>query len=138
MFPIAPTEVPSSSHDLSTIQEVSEKEPSLSSTELYIPESKPFLPTVNKMHRIGSFPPVEEWKFANRRFVKGGKWPPRIKFCTTSSSSRKLATREDCAPLIEHIAHNPHDLDQTYQISNYLTTWCAHAEEVLDDLGYQS
>ena len=90
----------------------------MSSTTLYIPDSKPFLPTVNKMHRIGHFPPVEEWKYANRRFVKGGKWPPRTKFWTTSSSSRQPATRADCAPLIEHNAQNPNDLDQTYQISN--------------------
>jgi len=134
VFPIAPNEVPSSSNELSTIQEVSQIETQLSSTDLYIPESKPFLPTVNKMHRIGYFPPVEEWQYANRRFVRGGKWPPHTKFCTTSSSSRQLATRADCAPLIEHNAQNPNDLDQTYQIGNYLTTWCAHAEEVLDDL----
>ena len=29
-------------------------------------------------------------------------------------------------------------MDQTYQIGNYLTTWCAHVEDVLDDLGCQS
>lgn len=90
------------------------------------------------MHRISHFPPVEEWEYANRWFVKGGKWPPQTKFCTTSSSSRQPVTRADYAPLIEHNAQNPNDLDQTYQIGNYLTTWCAHVEEVLDDLGCQS
>jgi len=29
-------------------------------------------------------------------------------------------------------------MDQVYQIGNYLTTWCAHAEDVLDDLGKQA
>lgn len=29
-------------------------------------------------------------------------------------------------------------MDQTYQIGNYPTTWCAHSKEVLDDLGCQS
>lgn len=138
VFPIAPTDVASSSHNLPTFQELSQTEPVLSSNELYIPESKPFLPTINKMHRIGNFPPVEEWQYANRRYVKGSKWPPRTKFCTTSSSSRQPPTRADCAPLIEHNAQNTNDLDQVYQIGNYLTTWCAHAEEVLDDLGSQS
>lgn len=71
-------------------------------------------------------------------FFKGGKWPPKTKFCTTSSSSKQPATRADCAPLIEHNALNQNELDQTYQIGNYLTTWCAHAEEVFDDLGCQS
>lgn len=122
---------------MSIVEENNPSEPQLSSTELYIPESKPFLP-VNKMHRIGHFPAVEEWQYANHRFVKGGKWPPRTKFCTTSSLSKQPATRADCAPLIEHNAQNPNDLDQTYQIGNYLTTWCAHAEEVLDDLDCQS
>jgi len=143
IFPIAPADVQSSSNYFSPIQEVSREEvsqdePQLSSTELYIPESKPFLPTVNKMHRIGQFPPMEEWQYANRRFVKGGKWPPRTKFCTTSSPSRQPATRADCAPLLEHNAQNTNELDQTIQIGNYLATWCAHAEGVLDDLGCQS
>ena len=90
---------------------------------MYIPESKPFL-AVNKMHRISSthFSPIEEWKYANHRFVKGGKWPPKTKFSTTSSMSKQPATRADCAPLIEHNALNTNDLDQTYQIGNYLAT----------------
>ena len=48
--------------DLPPIEEVFPSEPVFSSTELYIPESKPFL-AVNKMYRISSTPfsPVEEW-----------------------------------------------------------------------------
>ena len=98
---------------MSKIEEELPTEPQLSSTELYIPESKPFLP-VNKMHRLSNFPAIEEWQYANRRFVKGGKWPPKTKFCTTSSSSKQPATRADCAPLIEHNALNQNELDQTY------------------------
>lgn len=63
------------------------------------------------MHRISHFPHIEEWKYVNRRFFKGEKWPPKNKFCTTSSSSKKPATRADYAPLIEHNAQNPNDLD---------------------------
>ena len=81
---------------------------------------------------------MEEWQFANHHFVKGGKWPPKTKFSTTSSQSRQPSTRADCAPLIEHNALNSNDLDQTYQIGNYLATWCSHAEDVLDDLGSQN
>ena len=84
----------------------------LSSNELYIPEVKPFL-VVNKIFRISNsqIAPVEEWQYANRRFVKGGKWPPKMKFYTTSSSSKKPPTRVDCAPLVEHNSSNPNDLD---------------------------
>jgi len=78
---------------------------------------------------------VEEWWHANRHSVRGGKWPPKTKFSTTFSMSKQPATRADCAPSIEHNALNTNDLDQTYQIGNYLTTWCSHAEEVLGDLG---
>ena len=95
------------------IAEVFQYEPVLDSNELYIPESKPFL-AVNKMHHIShvSFTPVEEWQYANRRYVKGGKWPPKTKFCTTSSMSRQPPTRVDCATLIEHTTTNPNDLDE--------------------------
>lgn len=139
VYPMIPHEVPSSSQ-MPAVPEEEESlgEPVLSPNELYIPEYKPFLPSVNKMYRSRpTFVPVEEWQYANHRFVRGGKWPPKTKFCTTSSSSRQPPTRADCAPLIEHNSQNPNDLDQTYQIGNYLTTWCAHAEEVLDDLGCQ-
>ena len=120
------------------IAEVFQSEPVLDSNELYIPESKPFL-AVNKMHRISHVPfaPVEEWQYVNHCFVKGGKWPPKTKYCTTSSMSKHPTTRADCAPLIEHNATNTNDLDQIYQIGNYLTTWCSHAKDVLDDLGSQ-
>jgi len=65
---------------MSKIEEELPTEPQLSSTELYIPESKPFLP-VNKMHRLSNFPAIEEWQYANCRFVKGGKWPPKTTPC---------------------------------------------------------
>jgi len=29
-------------------------------------------------------------------------------------------------------------MDQVYQVGNYLTTWCSHAEDVLDELGRQA
>lgn len=29
-------------------------------------------------------------------------------------------------------------MDQVYQIGNYLTTWCSHAEDVLDDISKQA
>ena len=29
-------------------------------------------------------------------------------------------------------------MDQVYQVGNYLTTWCSHVEDVLDDLGRQA
>lgn len=92
------------------------------------------------MHRVSyvSAQPQEEWTYANHRFVKGGKWPPKTKFCTTSSMSKQPTTRANCAPLIEHSVNNSKDLDEVYQIGNYLTTWCSHAEDVLDDLGVQS
>ena len=84
---------------------------------------------------VNTFPPVEEFQFANRRFVKGGKWPPKTKFCVSSSQTRQPPTRADCAPLLEHNSQNQNDMDQVYQVGNYLTTWCSHAEDVLDDLG---
>ena len=52
--------------------------------------------------------------------------------------SKKPTTRADCAALIEHSVNNTKDLDEVYQLGNYLTTWCSHAEDVLDDLGSQS
>ena len=126
--------------DLPPIEEIAfPATPVVAPNELYIPESKPFL-AVQKMHRVSyvSYSPVEEWQHANKRFVKGGKWPPKTKFCTTSSMSKQPNTRADCAPLIEHNVNDPKDLEEVYQIGNYLTTWCAHAEDVLDNLGSQS
>lgn len=92
------------------------------------------------MFRISNskIPPIEEFQFANCRYVKGGKWPPKTKFCTTSLLSMQPPTRIDCAPLIEHNSSNTNDLDQVYQIGNYLTTWCSYAEEAIDDLGAQN
>ena len=121
--------------NISPISEVFSSEPEIGSNELYIPENKPFLP-VQKMHRIShiSAKPQEECKYATHRFVKGGKWPPKTKFCTTSSMSKQPTTRADCAPLIEHSVNNTKDLDEVYQLGDYLTTWCSHGEEVLDDL----
>ena len=60
----------------------------LSTNQMYIPEEKSFL-VVNKMFRayVNTFPPVEKFQYANRRFVKGGNWPPKTKFCTSSSIS---------------------------------------------------
>nr|AXB54821.1 polyprotein [Pinus nigra virus 1] len=121
------------------------EEPSTSSgtprseNQLYIPEEKPFL-AVNKMFRthVHNYPPMEEYQFFNRRFVKGGKWPPKTKFCVSSSMSKQPSTRADCAPLLEHNSQDINDMDQVYQVGNYLTTWCSHAEEVLDDLGQQA
>ena len=76
---------------MSPIEEVYQSEPVLASNELYIPESKPFL-AIYKMHRISLVPfsRVEEWQYANRHFVKGGKWPPKKFFCTTSSIPNSL------------------------------------------------
>lgn len=114
-------------------------QPMLSSNELYIPKVNHFL-VVNKMFRISNsqIALVEEWQYANRHFVKGGKWPPKIKFCTTSSSSNQPPTRTDCAPLVEHNSSNPNDLDQLYQIGNYITTWCSYAKTAIEDLGAQN
>ena len=71
-------------------------------------------------------------------FFEGGKWPPKTKFCTTSSLSKQPPTRADCAPLVEHASSNTAELDQVYQLGNYLTTWCAHDEIAIDDLGFQA
>lgn len=111
-------------------------QPVLSSNEFYIPEVKPFI-AVNKMFRISNslIAPVEEWQLANRCFVKGGKWPPKTKFFNTSSSSKQPPIRVDCTPLIEHNSSNENDLDQLYQIGNYITTWCSYAEDSIDDIG---
>lgn len=110
-----------------------------SDNQLYIAEEKPFF-AVNKMIRtyVHTYPLVEEFQFANKRFVKGGKWPPKTKFCVSSSQTRQPPTRVDCAPLLEHNSQNPNDMDQLYQVGNYLTTWCSHAEDVLDDLRQQA
>ena len=55
-----------------------------SEKQFYIPEEKPFL-AVNKMFRthVHTFPPMEEYKYANKTFVRGGKWPPKTKFCSS-------------------------------------------------------
>jgi len=42
--------------------------------------------------------------------VKGGKWHPKSKFCTASSSSRQPPTRANCSPLIEDNSSNTNDL----------------------------
>lgn len=110
-----------------------------SGRQLYIPKEKPFL-AVNKMFRtyVHNYPPMEEYQYANKRFVRGGKWPPKTKFCISSSMSKQPSTRADCAPLLEHNSQDINDMDEVYQVGNYLTTWCSHAEEVLDDLGQQA
>lgn len=121
------------------------EEPSTSSStprsesQLYIPEEKPFL-AVNKMFRthVKTYSPMEEYQYANKRFVRGGKWPPKTKFCVSSSLSKQPNTRADYAPLLEHNSQDPNDMDQVYQVRNYLTTWCSHAEDVLNDLGQQA
>lgn len=59
------------------------------SIDLYIPEENPFM-AINKMFRSHTTDTQvsEEWQFANKRFVRGGKWPPKTKFCTSSSQSK--------------------------------------------------
>lgn len=89
VIPVLSTEASSSrKFDLPPVEEVHFSEPQLSSTELYIPESKPSL-AINKMHHIyhTQYPLVDEWQYANHRFVKCGKWPPKTKLCTTSFMS---------------------------------------------------
>lgn len=82
------------------------------SDQLYIPKENPFL-AINNMFRtyVSNFSPVEEFQYANHRYVKGGKWLPKTKFCTSSSQSKQPPTRADCAPLLEHNSQNPNDLD---------------------------
>lgn len=139
IVPVNIAQLASSSNPIQEVSsDVSQSEPELLPNELYIPESKPFLPIVNKMHRIGRFPPREEWQYASKRYVRGGKWPPRTKYCTTSSSSNQPATRADCAPVVEHNSQDNADLSETLQIGNYVADWCSHAEGVLDDLGCQT
>ena len=53
-----------------------------------------------------------------------------------ASYTTQLATRANCAPLIENNALNTTDLDHIYRIVNYLTTWCSHDEDVLDPAIY--
>ena len=40
--------------------------------------------------------------------------------------------------MLEHNSQDTDDMDQVYQVGNYLTTWCSHVEDVLDDLGKQA
>ena len=52
--------------------------------------------------------------------------------------SKQPPTSADCVRLVELASSNTAELDQFYQLGNYLTTWCAHAEVAIDDLGCQA
>jgi hypothetical protein len=107
------------------------------SSSVIVSGEKPFMAKAFR-HFQATREVEETWTFNNKRFHRGGRWPPRSTYCTTSSvNHRHPKLRAECAPVLEIAADADVEMKAQHQICNYLSNWCGYAQIAIDELGTQ-
>jgi hypothetical protein len=128
---VKPSELAESTQTEGTIENV------FPSSSVIVSGEKPFMAKAFR-HFQATREVEETWTFNNKRFHRGGRWPPRSTYCTTSSvNHRHPKLRAECAPVLEIAADTDVEMKAQHQICNYLSNWCGYAQIAIDELGTQ-